>query len=228
MIIAHRGVHNNKDLPENSLVAFKKALDKNYAIEFDIEITKDDKLVIHHDDNLIRMTGINKNVEDMDFNEIRKLHLLNTNEIIPTFKEVLELVNGKVMLDIEIKNTKKVKRIVELVLNELEDYKGDLLLKSFNPFIVKEIKKKTNKYKAGLLLMKNTPNKGLNFLVKTGLIYKFPFDFLAVDKKMLNKDYYDKYINKYPIYVWTFNGLIEAEEYLKKYPKIICICNDLD
>ena len=228
MIIAHRGVHNNRDIPENSIASFEKALEKNYAIEFDIEITKDSKLVIHHDDNLVRMTGVNAKVEEMTFDDVRELKLLNTEEQIPTFKEVLELVNGKVLLDIEIKSTKRVDEVVSLVLKELENYKGELLLKSFNPFIVRALKKKTNKYKVGLLIMRNSPNKGLNFLVKTGLIYKTPFDFLAVHKKMLTKKYYDRYIIKCPMYAWTFNGLIDAEEYLKEYPKIICICNDLD
>lgn len=228
MIIAHRGVHNNKDIPENSLKAFKKALDKNYAIEFDIEITKDDKLVIHHDDNILRMTGINKKIEDMTFDEVRDLKLLKTDQVIPTFKEILDLVNGKVLLDIEIKTTKKVDKITTLVLEELKNYNGSLLLKSFDPFIVKALKKKTNKYKIGLLIMRNSPNKKLNFLVKTNLIYLFKPDFIAVHKKMLNEKYYNKMIKKYPMYAWTFNGLIEAENYLKKYPKITCICNDLD
>ena len=228
MIIAHRGVHNNKDIPENSLKAFKKAIDKGYAIEFDIEITKDSKLVIHHDDNLKRMTGVCKKTEDMTYDEIKELRLLDTNETIPTLSEVLDLVNGKVFLDIEIKSTKRVKEVVSLVLDELEKYNGDVTLKSFNPFIVKELKKVTNKYKVGLLVMRNSPNKGLNFLVRTGLIYKIPFDFLAIDKRMLNIDYYNKYIDKYPLYVWTLNGLDEACIYLEKYPKIICICNDLD
>ena len=228
MIIAHRGVHNNKDIPENSLASFKKAIDRNYAIEFDIEITKDNKLVIHHDDNLKRMTGVNKSVEKLTLNEISKLRLLDTNYGIPTFAEVFDLVNGKVFLDIEIKSTRRVKEVVSLVLKELEDYNGLVQLKSFDPFIVKYLKKVTNTYKIGLLVMENSASKGLNFLVKTGLIYKVPFDFLAVDKKMLNNNYYNKYINKYPLYAWTFNGLSEAEEYLKKYSKIICICNDLD
>ena len=228
MIIAHRGVHNNKDIPENSLLAFKKALDKKYAIEFDIEITKDDKLVIHHDDNAIRMTGFDKNIEDLTLDEIKTLKLLDTEERIPTFREVLDLVNGKVLLDIEIKSTKRIKKVVDLVLKELENYNGKVLLKSFDPFIVNRLKKETDKYAIGLLVMKNSASKGLNFLVKTGLVYLTKFDFLAVDKRMLTLKYYDKYINKYPIYVWTFKGLIEAEEYLKKYPDIICICNDLD
>lgn len=228
MIIAHRGVHNNKDIPENSLTAFKKAIRKEYAIEFDIEITKDSKLVIHHDDNLKRMTGVDKEVENLTLDEIRELRLLDTDEQIPTLTEVLELVAGKVLLDIEIKSTKRVKEVVDLVLRELDNYNGRVLLKSFDPFIVNRLKKETNKYPIGLLVMKNSASKGLNFLVKTNLIYLTKFDFLAVDKRMLTKEYYDKYINDYPMYVWSFKGLIEAEEYLKEYPKIICICNDLD
>ena len=140
MIIAHRGVHNNKDIPENSMIAFKKAIDKNYGIEFDIELTKDDILIIHHDDSLKRMTGVDKNSEELTFDEVRKLKLLETDEVIPTFRELLDLVDGRVFLDIEIKSTKQVKKVVELVLKELEDYKGELSLKSFNPSIVNRLK----------------------------------------------------------------------------------------
>ena len=227
MIIAHRGVHNNKEFPENSMIAFRKALDKEYAIEFDIEITKDGVLVIHHDDNVKRLTEIDKNIEDMDYSEVKELRLLDTDEKIPTFKEVLDLVDGKVFLDIEIKSTKRVDEVVDKTLKELENYKGELSLKSFDPRIVSNLKKKTNKYKIGLLVMKDSANHGLNFLVKTKLIYLTKYDFLAANKKMLNEEFYKKNIKKCPLQVWCFNGLIEAEEYLKKYPEIICICNDL-
>ena len=228
MIIAHRGIHNNRDIPENSMLAFEKAISRNYAIEFDIEITRDDRLIIHHDDNLLRMTGVNKNVEDMVLGEIKELNLLNTNEKIPTFREVLELVNGKVFLDIEIKSTKKRDKIIDLILKELNNYHGQLSLKSFDPFIVNKLKRKTNKYKIGLLLMKDSSNKGLNFLVNTKLIYFTNYDFLAVSKKMLNDRYYKKRIKECSLYAWTFNGISEAEDFVKKYPGINCICNDLD
>ena len=228
MIIAHRGVHNNKDIPENSLLAFKIAIERKYAIEFDIEITKDNKLVIHHDDNLKRMTGVNKKVENLNLEEIRKLKLLDTDYGIPTLAEVLNLVDGNVLLDIEIKSTKRVKDVVNLVLKELENYKGLVQIKSFDPFIVNRLKKVTNKYKIGLLIMEHSSNKGLNFLVKSKLIYLTKFDFLAVHKKMLNERFYNKYIKKYPLYAWTFNGIDEANNFIKKYPKVICICNDLD
>ena len=223
MIIAHRGVHNNKDIPENSLLAFNKAIDNNYAIEFDIEITKDDKLIIHHDDNLKRMTGVNKNVEELTYDEIRNLYLLDTFEKIPTLSDVLSLVNGKVLLDIEIKSTKKRSKVIDLVLKELDNYNGNVLLKSFDPFIVRDLKKKTNKYKIGLLVMENSSNKKLNLLVKTGLIYKINYDFLSIDSRMLNNNFYNKYNNK-PIQVWrvNYNNKDKYSEY-----NVVLICDNL-
>lgn len=224
MIIAHRGVHDNKNgVPENSMVAFSKAIEKDYAIEFDIEITKDDKLVIHHDDNLKRMTGIDKNVEDMMFDEVRSLKLLNTKEVIPTFREVLELVNGKVFLDIEIKSTKRRKKVIELVLKELETYNGEVSLKSFDPFIVKDLKKETNKYKIGLLVMEKSASKKLNFLVKTGLIYKIPYDFISVDSRMFNDEFYDKFKDK-SIQLWRVN--YKNKDKYSKYD-VTLICDNL-
>ena len=67
MLIAHRGIHNNIDIPENSLLAFKKALENNLSIELDIHITKDLKLVVFHDDNLNRMVGKNIFIENLTY-----------------------------------------------------------------------------------------------------------------------------------------------------------------
>ena len=57
-IIAHRGIHDNEKIPENSLKAFKLTMDKNIPIELDIHLTKDNEFIVFHDDNLKRMTGI--------------------------------------------------------------------------------------------------------------------------------------------------------------------------
>ena len=56
-IIAHRGIFNNIDIPENSMKAFEKALKLNYPIELDVQLTKDNVLVVLHDLSLKRMTG---------------------------------------------------------------------------------------------------------------------------------------------------------------------------
>ena len=100
IFIAHRGIHNNLNIPENSIKSFKRAISKNIPIELDIHLTSDDKLVVFHDDNLIRMTGLYKKIRKCTYDEISKLKLLNTNEVIPLLSDVLDLINGKVLLDI--------------------------------------------------------------------------------------------------------------------------------
>lgn len=229
LIIAHRGVHNNKDIPENSILAFKKALKKKYPIEFDIQLTKDNKLIIFHDNNLKRMTGINKEIQELTYNEVKDIYLLNTKEKIPTFKEVLNLVSGKVLLDIELKNTKRKEKIVELVLEELKNYKGKVILKSFNPLIIKLIKKKTNKYKLGILISKTYDNPFIDFLFKVNIPIKLVKpDFIAINKKLLSEKYYKKMKDKYFIFIWTIKSEDEISKYKMKYLNLSYICNNLE
>lgn len=214
MIIAHRGVHNNKEVVENSIPAFKLAVEKGYAIEFDISITKDNKLVIFHDDNLKRICGIDKEIKDCTLDELKDLKLLNTTDKIPTFREFLDVVNGKVFLDVEIKTTTKKKKIVELVLKELENYDGELSLKSFDTGIVRILRKKTKKYKIGLLVTENNSSKFFNFLVKKGLVYLVKHDFISIDSKMLNDKFYNKH-KKEPMQVWrvSYNNKEKYDKY---------------
>ena len=73
LIFAHRGVHNNIDIPENSIKAFKEALKNNLNIELDIQLTKDNKLVVFHDENLKRMSNVNKTLNELTYFEIKKL-----------------------------------------------------------------------------------------------------------------------------------------------------------
>lgn len=228
LTIAHRGAHNNNNIPENSLLAFQKAIELNLPIELDIQITKDNKLVIFHDNNLKRMTGENKLIQDLTYEEIKNLKLLNTKEKIPTFKEVLNLVKGKVLIDIEIKTTKKKEEIAKSILKELNNYKGEIIIKSFNPFIIKLIKKQTDKYKLGLLITDKYDNKFIDFLYKINIpcLYLKP-DFIAIKKSLLTKKTYKKYIKKYNIFIWTIKSKKEDEKFKNKYLNITCICNNI-
>ncbi len=101
--VAHRGFHG-PGVPENSCAAFHAAIRNGYTIELDIHATKDDVLVVFHDDNLVRMTSYNKTIEDCTFTEIQDLVLDSTDEKIPALAEVLDSVNGQVGLLIEIKH----------------------------------------------------------------------------------------------------------------------------
>ena len=108
-VIAHRGIFDNETVPENSIPAFKKAIKENIPIELDVQLTKDNVLVVFHDDNLSRMTGKDIDIQKVNYSEIKDVKLLNTNEVIPTFEEILKLVDNKVLLNIEIKSNRRIK-----------------------------------------------------------------------------------------------------------------------
>ena len=87
---AHRGLFNS-NYPENSLSAFENAVKSNYGIELDVQFTKDKKIVVFHDDNLERLTGDTRDVKDVEYKELKSLKLENTQETIPTLKEVIRI-----------------------------------------------------------------------------------------------------------------------------------------
>ena len=134
--IAHRGYHNSKDAPENSMAAFANALKKGFAIELDIHLTKDQQVVVFHDWDLKRMTGSSGKIADCTWDEIRTLTLLDTKEKIPLLRELLEYVDGRVPLLIEIKNRRRVGRLERKTDQLLRQYKGQFAVQSFNPYSI--------------------------------------------------------------------------------------------
>lgn len=131
---AHRGLHSNNDIvPENSIIAFQKAISLNFAIELDVHLLSDNKVAVFHDDNVERLCGINIGIEELDSIELSKLKLLNSENKIPLLNEVLHLVNGKVPLLIELKINSKVGKLERAVFHELDSYNGEFAIQSFNP-----------------------------------------------------------------------------------------------
>ena len=156
--IAHRGLHDTFH-PENSLSAFRAAIVSGFAIETDVRLTKDDRIVIFHDANLSRMTGDPRNVSDCTAPELKRLRLNGTDEQIPLLSELLREVGGKVPLLIEIKDMKGVKasKIARRLAEILEGYEGEFAIQSFQPFYVKAFKKVRPDIACGLLA--NVPAK---------------------------------------------------------------------
>ena len=139
---AHRGFYDNKtDAPENSAKAMKLAVEKGYGIELDVQLTKDEKVVVFHDANLKRVCGVDAKVNSMTYEELQKLRLLNSDEKIPLFSEVLKIIDGKVPLIMEVKMVNAKTRVCELANKELEGYKGPYCIESFHPFAVLWYKK---------------------------------------------------------------------------------------
>ncbi len=138
--IAHRGLFNNFDVPENSLLAFRKAVADGYGIELDVQLTVDDKLVVFHDASLYRMTGVDKILTECSYEELKEYRLLQTNEMIPLFEDALKVLKPETPLIIEIKpegrNIETVRRTVEM----MRDYKGLYNMESFDQRIVRYLK----------------------------------------------------------------------------------------
>ena len=211
-IIAHRGIHNEA-IPENSMKAFSLALKKNIPIEFDVHILKDKNIVIFHDENLKRMTNKDKFIKECTYEEIKDLKLKNTNEKIPLLKDVLKLVDGKVLLDIELKMDVTDHSLEDGLIEILKDYNGEVILKSFDYRKVKYLKKHTN-YKIGLLIKRMSGfkdfiirNINFNILIKP--------DFLACNKNMLDCKSVKTF--KKDIYIWTIKNKDELKIYKSDY-----------
>jgi glycerophosphoryl diester phosphodiesterase len=146
--IAHRGYHS-PGIPENSMAAFREAVRNGYSIELDIHKTKDDMLVVFHDDNLVRQTSYDKIIEDCAYPEIQTLVLDNTHERIPLFSEVLDYVHGQAGLLIEIKTHRGIGRAEELVCRMLDRYAGKFAIVSFDPRILRWFFKNRPEYIRG-------------------------------------------------------------------------------
>jgi len=140
--LAHRGLHT-KDLSvaENSMAAFKRGMEAGYGLELDLNMLKDETIVVFHDNNLKRLTGIDRHISTFDYPEIKTLKLLNTNESIPTLDDLLSLVKGQVPLLIELKPFGHIERFCEIVYEKLKHYQGKFAIFSFHPGVVKWFKK---------------------------------------------------------------------------------------
>lgn len=134
---AHRGLHTiSNSIPENSLRAFRRAVKYGYGIELDIQITKDEKLVVFHDFLLSRACDIDCHVWEKTYEELQELSLFGTRERIPLLTEVLEVVSGQVPLIVEIKLPSRNTRTCVLLNEIMSQYTGDYCIESFNPFAV--------------------------------------------------------------------------------------------
>ena len=140
---AHRGLFDKTaGVAENSLTAFKRAAKCGYGAELDVRLSRDGKLMVMHDENIKRTCGVSRIVEEYTANELRKYKLLGTNEQIPFLEEVLEIFDGCLPLMIELKTRNdNYKQLCEAVFMVLDEYNGSYCIQSFDPRVLKWLKK---------------------------------------------------------------------------------------
>lgn len=177
--IAHRGLHDiAQGIPENSYAAYETAIARGYAIEIDVRFSNDGKLVVFHDDILDRLTEEKGKVFSKTWKQLQQLHLQGTKEKIPLFSELLNTINGRTPLLIELKDVPEQKGLVQSTLKMLKDYRGEYALQSFNPKYVYQIKKIAPKVIRGQLAFIPAKNDTMPPLQKWAL-KNMPFHFLT-------------------------------------------------
>ena len=138
---AHRGLHGD-GVPENSMAAFRAALEHGYGIELDIHLIKDGNLAVIHDSALLRTTGLEGDVEDLTAEDLKHCYLEGSDQTIPLFRDVLELYQGKRPLVIELKVHKNnVDALCRAACAIMEGYEGPWCMESFDPRCVYWLKK---------------------------------------------------------------------------------------
>ena len=135
---AHRGLYTkDQSIPENSLAAFRRAAEKGYGVELDVQLSDDGQVMVFHDDNLKRMCGKDEKIWNLTFDELRELNLADTDEKIPLFSEVLQVLkDNEGPLIVELKNGPRNDELCMKTALLLQDYPGTFCIESFNPFIV--------------------------------------------------------------------------------------------
>ena len=138
---AHRGLHGN-GVPENSMAAFRLALENGYGIEFDVHLMADGELAVIHDASLKRTAGEDVRIEDLTKGDLSRFYLEETDEKIPLFADVLALYGGRAPLIIELKcERNNYAALTNAVCKALESYEGTYCLESFDPRVVHHLKK---------------------------------------------------------------------------------------
>jgi len=139
--IAHRGLHDaRRSIFENSVSAFRAAIDAGYAIECDVHLSRDRVPVVFHDEMLARMTGVEGRVRDADAEALVRLPLRGTRDTIPSLRDLLDLVAGQVPLVIELKGllADLDDGFVEIVAEAIRGYRGKLALMSFDEWLIEQ------------------------------------------------------------------------------------------
>lgn len=225
-LIAHRGYYNNKKgIPENSVMAFKKAIDNNYLIELDVRLTKDKKLVVFHDDNLKRVCGVNKRVKDLTYKELLKYNLFDTTQKVPLFSEVIKLVNDRVPILIETKYHNRYGVLEKILINELSNYRGLYAIQSFYPMSLLWLKRNTKDIPIGLLSsnFKDNSNSLKKLIGKTLILdLFFKTDFISYDVKGLPSNYISLKKDKKKIVIWTIKNKKDYDLAKKYTDALIC------
>jgi glycerophosphoryl diester phosphodiesterase len=153
--IAHRGLHDaSAGRIENTRAAFAAAIDGGFAMECDLQLSRDGEAMVFHDGTLDRLTGRSGRVDALDAAELADIAITGAGESIPTFADLLGLVAGRMPLVVEIKSAFTGDlRLTERAVALAAQYDGPLCFKSFDPAIVVSLRRLCPERPRGIVAM---------------------------------------------------------------------------
>ncbi len=161
--IAHRGFHDaTSGVIENTLSAVTAATQRNFAIEVDVQLSRDGEAMVYHDGNLARLTGHNALIDDLTVEQLQSLQIKGTSDRIPTLWDTLQVIDGRVPIFIEIKNDDPIRpdeHLVNRTLQVLSVYQGPAAVMSFDPGVVMAVKRLEPKLPRGIIADNTTDLK---------------------------------------------------------------------
>lgn len=203
-VMAHRGA--STEAPENTMAAFQKAIDDmaDY-IELDVQLTNNGEVIVMHDSNAYRTTGVDANIVNMTYKEVKTLDAGSwfsdeyVGENVPSLKDVLELTQGKIKLNIELKPADNGTALAKNTVRIIEKYNmvNDCVITSFSESALKAVKTYNQEIKVGYILS-----------AAYGDFYDMKnVDFFSVNAAFLSKRTIDAIHNSGKrVYAWTVNN----------------------
>jgi glycerophosphoryl diester phosphodiesterase len=193
---AHRGLHYGPGFPENSLVAFAGALELGAGIECDLRLTADDRIVVFHDSDALRICGSPLRIGKTAWPELSRLSV--GEHPMPTLQSLFSMVEDRVPLLLEVKVEKDVWRWPPALATGLAGYRGRFGVMSFDPRISRLMKTNMPAVRRGLVIRADLPAARR----RVALWLADP-QFVAVDRTALGRPWVARLRSRMPVYSWT-------------------------
>ena len=218
---AHRGLWD-RSIPENSLAAFSQAVARGYGIELDVRLSRDRRVMVFHDEDLLRMCGVSGKVSDYTYTELRRLRLLGTDQTIPTLEEVLALAKAKrpdIKLGVEIKEFTEENVDLTVALLKKYGFFDNCWFYAFNARIIKYIKTRYNGRTMGY------PDFQMQEFEADSYSY---YDEMGLSMRVLRSEVADVYLGKgLPVHMYCADTKEDVEFCISKGADLIT-ANDVE
>lgn len=226
---AHRGLHDNAgDAPENSMAAFRKAAEAGLGMELDVQVTKDGVPVIFHDFKLERVCGAEGKIVDHTYEELQAYTLCQSKERIPRLSDLLEMVDGRVPLIVEIKAETADVSGCAVIDRLLRAYQGAYCIESFNPMVLWWFRRNRGSVVRGQLssnFRKEGEYWNILYFAMTHLLFNFLTkpDFIAYNHKFSEEPgrRICRHLYRHPAAAWTVRSEKDLEMLKGKYDVFI-------